>query len=142
MNTADKIERLFKNYLPSPFTIAVLLTFVAFTLALFLTNNSATGLKSLSLELLNQWESGLWNTSLLVFAFQMMLMLVLGHTLALSCPIDRLTSSMTNYCNTTSNAAFWVCLLTLCVSLFNWGLCLIFGAIFARKVAENAQKNS
>ena len=122
MNTADKIERLFKKYLPSPFTIAVLLTFIAFTLALFLTNNSAISLKALSLELLNYWESGLWNTSLLVFAFQMMLMLVLGHALALSRPIDRLISSMTNYCNTTSNAAFWVCLLTLCVSLFNWGL--------------------
>lgn len=142
MNTADKIERLFKKYLPSPFTIAVLLTFIAFTLALFLTNNSATSLKDLSLKLLNYWESGLWNTSLMVFAFQMMLMLVLGHALALSKPIDRIISSMTNYCNTTSNAAFWVCLLTLSVSLFNWGLGLIFGAIFARKVAENAQKNS
>ena len=26
-------------------------------------------------------------------------------------------------------------------SLFNWGLGLIFGAIFARKVAENASQN-
>ena len=70
MNTADKIERLFKKYLPSPFTIAVLLTFIAFILALFLTNNSATSLKDLNLELLNYWESGLWNTSLLVCFFQ------------------------------------------------------------------------
>ena len=62
MNTADKIERLFKKYLPSPLTIAVLLTFIAFTLALFVTNNSATSLKDLNLELLNYWESGLWNT--------------------------------------------------------------------------------
>ena len=50
-------------------SLAVLLTFIAFTLALFLTNNSATSLKDLSLELLNYWESGLWNTSLMVFAF-------------------------------------------------------------------------
>src|SRR5690606_18651886 len=33
-----------------------------------------------------------------------------------------------------------VTLLTVLVSLFNWGLGLIFGAIFARKVGEYAQK--
>jgi short-chain fatty acids transporter len=49
---------------------------------------------------------------------------------------------MTNYCTNTANAAFLVCLLTLLVSYFNWGLGLIFGAIFARKVAENAKDNN
>ena len=33
-------------------------------------------------------------------------------------------------------------LLTVLVSLFNWGLGLIFGAIFARKVAEYAHKHN
>tara|TARA_B110000977_G_scaffold187683_1_gene255075 strand:- start:620 stop:2011 length:1392 start_codon:yes stop_codon:yes gene_type:complete len=142
MNLAKNIERIFKKYLPSPFTIAVLLTFTAFTLAVLFTKNPSTSTTAYSLKLLSYWESGLWNASLLVFAFQMMLMLVLGHTLALSKPIDGVITWMTNYCNTTAKAAFWVCLLTLLVSLFNWGLGLIFGAIFARKVAENAETNS
>ena len=36
----------------------------------------------------------------------------------------------------------FVALLTVFISLFNWGLGLIFGAIFARKIAEQAKKNS
>ena len=52
---------------------------------------------------------------LMVFAMQMMLMLVLGHVLALSQPINKGIQYMTAYCNNTANAAFWVCLLTLLV---------------------------
>ena len=71
---------------------------------------------------------------------QMMLMLVLGHVLALSKPIDRLISFMVGRIRSNAEAAFWVCFLTILVALFNWGLGLIFGAIFARKVAEKADK--
>ena len=141
MKIAENIERLFKKYLPSPFTIAVLLTFISFLIALIFSQSSSTSLVDKALSLLTYWEAGIWNSSLIVFAFQMMLMLVLGHSLALSKPIENLLSQTTKYCYTTSKAAFWVCLLTLIVSLFNWGLGLIFGAIFARKVAENAEKN-
>jgi short-chain fatty acids transporter len=90
------------------------------------------------LQLLTFWEKGLWTSGLMVFALQMMLMLVLGHVLALTKPVNRLIMAMVQYCNTTANAAFLVTFLTLAVSLFNWGLGLIFGAIFARKVAEYA----
>lgn len=93
------------------------------------------------LQLLSFWENGLWHNGLLVFALQMMLMLVLGHVLALSRPVNGLIQSLTKYCTTTANAAMLVTLLTVAVSLFNWGLGLIFGAIFARKVAEFAAEN-
>ena len=142
MNIANTIERVFKKYLPSPFTIAILLTFVSFILAFLFTNKNELSSFYHALNLMQYWEQGLWNSSLLVFAFQMMLMLVLGHTLALSKPINKVISYMTNYCTNTSTSAFWVCLLTLLVSYFNWGLGLIFGAIFARKVAENAKENN
>jgi len=141
MKFANRIEKTFKKLLPTPFTIAVLLTFLSILLALFFTGDKSLGLFTRSLSIIEYWEQGLWNSSLLVFAMQMMLMLVLGHVLALSKPVNKGIEYMTAYCNTTANAAFWVCLLTLLVSLFNWGLGLIFGAIFARKVAENAQKN-
>ena len=142
MNIANTIERVFKKYLPSPFTIAILLTFVSFILAFLFTNKNELSSFYHALNLMQYWEQGLWNSSLLVFAFQMMLMLVLGHTLALSKPINKVISYMTNYCTNTATSAFWVCLLTLLVSYFNWGLGLIFGAIFARKVAENAKENN
>lgn len=139
MTFTEKYAQWFRRLLPSPFTIAILLTFFIFIVALlFGTLEGSVGLKSISL--LDSWQKGLWNNGLLVFAMQMMLMLVLGHVLALSRPINNFISIMTNrYCNSTSQAAFTVTFLTIVVSLFNWGLGLIFGAIFARKVGERAK---
>jgi short-chain fatty acids transporter len=66
----------------------------------------------------------------------MMLMLVLGHILALSKPFSWLISKLTDACTNTAQTALIVTFATVLVSLFNWGLGLIFGAILARKVGE------
>ena len=139
MSFSNKFANLFKALLPAPFTIAVLLTGLTFLLAWALTQPQQESWHFI--ELLEYWEKGLWDTPLLVFALQMMLMLVLGHVLALTKPINKLIEKASVYCNTTANAAAIVTLLTLMVSFFNWGLGLIFGAIFARKVGEQAVKN-
>jgi len=140
MSIAKKFEKVFKRLLPAPFTIAVLLTFFTFILALFITQPKTE--ESHILQLLSYWEEGVWHPPLLVFAIQMMLMLVLGHVLALTKPINSLIEKGTSFCNNTANAAAIVTFFTLVVSLFNWGLGLIFGAIFARKVGEHASKNN
>ena len=132
-----RLIRVFKTLLPAPFTIAVVLTLVTFVLAYFLSPNQET-----PLSLLNYWEKGLWNSPLLVFAVQMMLMLVLGYVLALTKTVSHWIDKATLFCSNTSQAAAWVTLLTLLVSFFNWGLGLVFGAIFARKVGEHATKNN
>ena len=139
MTFADRYAKIFKTLLPSPFTIAVLLTGFTMLLALLFTRPSGAGIGDYSLNILEFWENGIWNNSLMVFALQMMLILVLGHALALTKPVSWLIDQATRFCNTTANAAAIVTFLTLIVALFNWGLGLIFGAIFARKVAESAQ---
>jgi len=126
--------------LPAPFTIALVLTVVTFLLAFFLTP-STVGALDRSLELLNFWQQGMWDKPLLAFAVQMMLMLVLGHALALTRPVDKFISYVTKFCTSTATAAGLVTLLTIMVALFNWGLGLIFGAILARKVGEHAARN-
>lgn len=141
MRLINFIERAFKTFLPTPFTIALLLTLFTFLLALFFTESVHSGAARI-IELAGFWEKGLWNSNLLVFAVQMMLMLVLGHALALSAPVNRLISHVTRFCTDTPRAALIVTLLTITVALFNWGLGLVFGAILARKVGENALKNS
>ncbi len=138
MSFAKRFEKVLKSILPAPFTIAVILTIFTFILALFITEPKAEGLHIL--QLLQFWEQGIWQSPLLVFAMQMMLMLVLGHALALSKPIENLIAKGTKYCNNTANAAAIITFFTLIVALFNWGLGLIFGAIFARKVGEQASK--
>ena len=85
MSIAKKFEKSFKRLLPAPFTIAVLLTFFTVLLALLITEPKNE--ENHFIQILFFWEQGVWNSQLLVFAIQMMLMLVLGHTLALSKPI-------------------------------------------------------
>jgi short-chain fatty acids transporter len=139
MNFTSTIEHIFRKYLPSPFTIAVLLTLLTILLALGFTENTSN--KNHLVAILTYWENGIWNNELLVFAYQMMLILVLGHVLVLSKPMERLILRLTRYVTNPANAALWVALPTLLISFFNWGLGLIFGAILARKVGEHAQKN-
>ena len=134
---SDRFARWFQKVLPSPFTIAVVLTAVAMVLAFAFGEES-----SVSSTVLN-WEKGLWNKGLLVFAFQMMLMLVLGHVLALSTPAERLISFITSrILSSGAKAAASVAFFTMLTGLFNWGFGLIFGAILARKVGEEAARRN
>ena len=140
MSFTDKYTKAFKYLLPAPFTIAVVLTIVTFLIAFFTTRPVTENAGSYAIHLLKYWEGGIWNSGLLVFAIQMMLMLVLGHVLALTKPVNSIINLSVKKCITTAKAAALVTLLTVIVSLFNWGLGLIFGAIFARKVAEHATR--
>lgn len=140
MSLTKLIENIFRRYLPSPFTIAVLLTLLTIVLALVFTQNDTES--NHLFTILSFWESGIWNTNLLVFAYQMMLILVLGHVLVLSKPMEQLILAITSLVKNTSNAALLVASTTMLVSFFNWGLGLIFGAILARKVGEYAQSNN
>ncbi len=137
MNITKIVETLFKKFMPSPFAIAVILTILTILLA-FLFTEAPTD-QSHILAILGYWEKGIWNNSLLVFAYQMMLILVLGHILVLSKPMNSLIEKLTNLVSNTSNAVLLVSACTMIVSFFNWGLGLIFGAIMARKVAEASQ---
>ena len=142
MNISKAVEAVFNKYLPSPFTIAVLLTIVTIFLALFFTKPDTIGFVGYTVDILQYWEKGIWSSSLLEFAYQMMLILVLGHVLVLSKPISNLIMKITRYCNNTATSAAIVACLTMLVAFFNWGLGLIFGALLARKVAEHAYKNN
>ncbi|GAB5474130.1 MAG: short-chain fatty acid transporter [Maribacter sp.] len=140
MKLTSLITDLFKRYLPTPFTIAVLLTLLTMVLALVFTESSSD--KNHFLEILTYWESGIWNNDLLVFGYQMMLVLVLGHVLVLSTPVSRLILRLVKLVKNGANAALLVALSTMLVAFFNWGLGLIFGAILARKVGEYAQEHN
>ncbi|MFD0963690.1 short-chain fatty acid transporter [Pseudofulvibacter geojedonensis] len=139
MNITQTIETVFRKVLPSPFTIAILLTLLTISLAFFFTDS--TGSENHLFTILGYWENGIWNNSLLVFAYQMMLILVLGHVLVLSKPVSKLILLLTRMVTSTASAAILVSISTMMVAFFNWGLGLIFGAILARKVGEYAQQN-
>ena len=130
--------KFIRNILPSPFSIAVLLTVLTFFLALIFTERPENAVTTYPIKILEYWEIGFWE--LLEFTMQMALILILGHALALTPFFNKIINVFTKYCNTTASAALWISLLTISVSFINWGLCLVFGAIFARKVAERAKE--
>ena len=140
MKLTHLIERAFHKFLPSPFSIAVLLTLFTLLMALMFTENSSD--QNHFFTILSHWEDGIWNEGLLVFGYQMMLVLVLGHVLVLSKPVSRLILNLVSLVRNSANAAVLVALSTMLVAFFNWGLGLIFGAILARKVGEYAQENN
>ncbi|HET6243493.1 MAG: short-chain fatty acid transporter [Bacteroidetes bacterium] len=142
MNFSDRFARAFHKILPSPFAIALLLTFITFSLAGILTDDPlADNSRPYLVQLADYWYAGVWDSALMVFAMQMMLILVLGHVLALSKPVDKLINLLVKTCSNTAKTALIVCFFSLIVSFFNWGLGLVFGAIFARKIAEKALIN-
>ncbi|MDX5326250.1 MAG: TIGR00366 family protein [Bacteroidota bacterium] len=134
MSFARSFENTFRRSLPSPFSIAVVLTLITFVLAFSLNDQLSL------IQAFGYWESGMWDPPLLVFAVQMMLMLVLGHVLALTRPVARLIDVTSTMAKDASSAAAIVGLMTMLVAFFNWGLGLIFGAIFARKIGEQASR--
>jgi len=124
---------------PSPFGIAIILTLFVM---IWSTLHMEDSIKTNFLNTLSYWESGIWNNALLVFAYQMMLILVLGHILVLSKPMQKLLNTLTFSINTTTKAVLVVSISTMLMAFFNWGLGLIFGAILVRKIGESAQRQN
>ena len=117
MSLTRTVEIIFRRFLPSPFVIALLLTLVTMGLALVF-GEYPDGEHS-GKEILRSWERGLWNRDLLVFAYQMMLILVLGHVLVLSRPMERLILRLTSLTRDAASAALLVASTTMLVSFFN-----------------------
>lgn len=133
----NKLTKIYQKLLPSPFTIAIILTLITFVASFFFKPQDQS-ISSYLLQITGYWEQGLWDPSKggLYFAFQMMLMLVLGHVLALSAPVSRIIHLITRFCTNTATSALFISFTTILVSFFSWGLALIFGAVLARKTGE------
>lgn len=123
--------KLIQKVLPSPFSIAVILTAIVFFIAFIFTGNNSIGY---AWEVLQYWEMGFWD--LLSFSMQMSLILLLGHCIALSELAKRAIDKIISPINNSASAAFFCSLLAIGLSFINWGLCLVFGAIMARKIGE------
>ena len=130
-----------QRLLPMPFTIAVILTLLTMVLAILIAPASEDEQsRGAVIDVLQAWKTGLWNSGGMVFTMQMILILVLGHVLALARPVQWMIDQALRWCKDTSTSAATVALLTIVMAYLNWGLGLVFGAIFARKVGEQARR--
>lgn len=138
MTFSKRYTRIIEWLLPSPFALAFLLTLVTGVLAYFFTNTSDDIWYAASV--VGFWEQGVWD--LLTFSMQMVLILILGHTLALSKPAGRIIDLTVNRCTSNTKAAVIITISAIITGYLNWGLGLVYGAVLARKVAEMGQEKN
>jgi len=134
MSFSRQYIKLVERFLPSPFVIAILLSGITFFLALLFTAQEGNVLEQ-SQSILGYWQTGFWE--LLAFTMQMVLILLLGHTLALTPFFSRIIHKIASIPQNTAQAGFLISFFTIVMSFLNWGLCLVFGAILSRRIGEN-----
>ena len=119
--------KMVQKYLPEPFIFAILLTVLAFVIAIPIC-------KQTPIEAIEHWGNGVW--SLLSFAMQMALVLVCGSTLAEAPAVKKSISLLASIPQTPSAAIAIVSVVSAISCWINWGFGLIVGAIFAKEIAR------
>lgn len=118
--------KMVQKYLPEPFIFAILLTIVAFVIAIAVCHQTPV-------EAIEHWGNGVW--SLLSFAMQMGLILVCGSTLAEAPAVKKVISLLASIPKTPAAAIAIVSVVSAVSCWINWGFGLIVGAIFAKEIA-------
>jgi short-chain fatty acids transporter len=121
------VERL----MPDPYLFAVILTVLVVALvALLVRGATASGV-------LKAWYGGVWGSqNIFTFAFQMVLILVTGYTLAEAPVLKRAIVHIASKPRNQVEAALLCFGVSALLSLLNWGLGLVSGALVARQVAK------
>ncbi len=123
---------------PSTFEIALLLSLLVFILAVVFTAEN-TGYFMYAIDVLGFWEKGFWE--LMEFTMQMILILVFGHTLALSHPVNKFLDKLVGQVNGTTSSAMLTAIFSIAGGYLNWGFGLVLGAVLARKLGDKAAIN-
>ncbi|ORW87405.1 TIGR00366 family protein [Mycobacterium sherrisii] len=121
------VERL----MPDPYLFAIILTLLVVALvAIFVRGATPTGA-------LKAWYGGVWGSqNIFTFAFQMVLILVTGYTLAEAPPVKRAIVRLAGKPKNQVQGALLCFGVSTVLSLLNWGLGLVAGALVARQVAK------
>ena len=80
---------------------------------------------------------GYW--SLIVFTFQMVLMVVASYVVAISPPVARFIDWLGSIPKTGRGAVAFIATTSMLVSLIGWAMCLIFGAFLVRACARRTE---
>jgi short-chain fatty acids transporter len=121
------VERL----MPDPYLFAVILTLIVAGLVAWLVDGATPG------GMLKAWYGGVWGSqNIFTFAFQMVLILVTGYTLAEAPVLKRAIVYIASKPRNQVQGALLCFGVSAALSLLNWGLGLVAGALVARQVAK------
>ena len=129
----EVFSRWAERWVPDPFVLALVLTFISLVGGFALTG-SVPGV-------LQGWYGGFSSTPLLAFALQMCLILVTGQALASSPPIQRLVRALARWPKRTPAAAGLVALIACITGLIQWGLGAVVAAFVVREIAQSAHED-
>ena len=116
------------KYMPDASIFAVLLTFVAFLLGIFVA-------KQTPLQMVVNWYKGFWE--LLSFSMQMALIVITGSCVANAPVVKKGIRKVAAIPKTSKQAVYLVTFVSILVSFLHWGLSLVVGALLAKEVARN-----
>lgn len=134
----ERLSKIAARVVPDPFVIALGLTLVVGVLAAVLLVGAGTSAVDVPGRLFRGWFAGFGDVKLLAFALQMCLVLVTGHALALSPPVQRLVKAIARWPRTAGHATLLVAVVACLAALVHWGLGAVMGALLAREVARHA----
>jgi short-chain fatty acids transporter len=121
------VERL----MPDPYLFAVILTVIVVALVALLVRGATPS------GVLKAWYGGVWGSqNIFTFAFQMVLVLVTGYTLAEAPVLKRAIIYIASKPKNQVQGALLCFGVSTLFSLLNWGLGLVSGALVARQVAK------
>lgn len=114
------------------FVVALILSLIVYVSALFLTQPNSTLDLFYALEVLKFWQKGFWE--LLEFTLQMVLILIFGHALAISNPVNSLLVKLSKQIKSNTAAVLVTGMTAIAAGYINWGFGLILGAVLAREI--------
>lgn len=117
---------LVKNFLPNPYTIALVLTLFVFIWGGAATETSLTGMITL-------WSNGLYSN--LTFIFQMCLLMLYGQTLGISPQVEKGVKAFARLAGNRTQAVLVTFFIAYFGTFLNWGLGLAVAAMIAREIA-------
>lgn len=134
----QKLSDLSERFVPEPFVLALILTLLTWFAAVFL-GESVAGMPVMErVETLAEgWFADFYGTGLMKFALQMCIVLITGHALALSRPVQWLISQFTRIASSPRAAVVVVAVVACLASLIQWGLGAIAGAFMAREMGRS-----
>lgn len=124
---AERLGRWTARWVPSAFTIAVLLTLLTYALATLWAGASPQAA-------LKAWGGGFWE--LLSFSMQMALVMFTGHLLALTSPVQRLLEAVASLARSGRGAVVLMAVSSMALAWVNWGLSIVASAMLVRFVAR------
>ncbi|MGL4677374.1 MAG: short-chain fatty acid transporter [Brevinema sp.] len=129
-------SKIMQKYMPNAYIFALILTFIVFVCALFVTNPS--GEVNNIINIVSYWGNGFW--SLLAFTMQMALIVITGTALASTSVIKKLLDTIATKLNTPTKAIIGTAIFSVIACWFHYGFGLISSALLARKLASKIRK--